>query len=116
MLYVSETNQTIARDGIDARFVAGVPRPLRPYLVDVALEHGITPVGDEPKPAEDLDAAIKAAIEKLLEAGKKSDFSIDGLPKVRSIERILSRQITTEDRDRVWRGALNDNSGEQHTS
>lgn len=116
MEYVSSTTQIIARDGIDARFIAGVPRTLRSYLVDTALEHGITPVGEAEQPAEDLDAAIKAAIETLLEKGKKTDFSVDGLPKVRSIERILSRQITTEDRDRVWRGALNDGTGEQHTS
>lgn len=115
MLYVSKTTQTIARDGIDARFVADVPRPLRAYLVETALEHGITPVGVEEPVVEDLDAAIKSAIEQLLENGKKTDFSADGLPKVRSIERILSRQITTEDRDRVWRGALNDDTSEQHT-
>jgi hypothetical protein len=106
MFFVSPIDQVIAKDGADAVFVANEPRFLRESLRELAISKGILPEGESVSPDQlELpldDADIKAAIITLMDEGKKSDFSGTGIPKVRSIERVLNRQITSDDRDRVW--------------
>lgn len=99
------------KTGVSALFHKGVPRPLRPSLVDLAISQGV--VEYTAGIAADLDAkaapvntelkeAIREAIDSLIDSGTGDDFGTDGKPKVRSLERVMGQNISAADRDSVW--------------
>ena len=107
MKLVSPILQMVALNGIAIRMEAGVEMDVRESLVESALAQGCTKVGvrvratlktiKEPEASPTVDA-----IGILVEEGNPKDFGRDGTPKVRSIERILSYDITAADRDVAW--------------
>lgn len=108
-LYVSDTTQVIAVNGVSARFTAGVHRPLRPSLVHACLAAGVRPVGDEGEPpAPDLppiefdgdrQAAIVEAINTIMADGAKSSFTANGAIRMNVLEKQLGFDVSAEERD-----------------
>jgi hypothetical protein len=107
MLLVSPILQMVALNGVAIRMEAGVEMEVRESLVESALASGCTKVGapirakskvvEAPKSSNTLDAMAL-----LIEEANPMDFSRDGTPKVRSIERILGYDITAAERDSAW--------------
>ena len=111
-LYVSDTTQVIAVDGVSARFTAGVHRPLRPSLVHACLAAGVRPVGGEepdtsaPEPDSppveldgDRQAAIVEAIEIIMADGAKNSFTTSGAIRMNVLEKQLGFDVSAEERD-----------------
>ena len=113
----------VVRNGVDARFEAGKPRPVRDSLVDAAARMGAYRVGEEPsKEAEKPekvesdgvtqtdDPTVRLAIQQMLEFGESNEFSEDGVPKVKALSQRLGVRINAETRNRVW-NAMNEADG-----
>lgn len=108
-LYVSDTTQVVAVNGVSARFTAGVHRPLRPSLVNACLAAGVRPVGDEVEPpAPDLppiefdgdrQAAIVEAINVIMAEGAKNSFTANGAIRMNVLEKQLGFDVSAEERD-----------------
>ena len=92
MKLVSPILQMVALNGVAIRMEAGVEMEVRESLVESALA-----LGEAPKSSNTLDAMAL-----LIEEANPMDFSRDGTPKVRSIERILGYDITAAERDSAW--------------
>ena len=109
MLLVSPTLQMVALNGVAIRMEPGVEMEVRESLVETAMAAGCTKVGvriragskkaETPTP---IANPIVGAMRLLIEEANPMDFSRDGTPKVRSIERILGYDITAADRDSAW--------------
>ena len=116
MLISDKAMHVSSLTGQSAWFEAGVAREVPPPLVDECIAMGAYPVGEKKptqKPAveaievdevssEDRTMEIITAIEQLVEQGDIKAFSKTGDPKVRSLEKILGYDITSEQRDIAW--------------
>jgi len=116
MLISDKAIHVSSTSGQSAWFEAGVAREVPPPLVDECIAMGAYPVGEKrtaQKPAaakievdevsdEDRTMEIVSAIEQLVEQGDIQAFSKTGDPKVRSLEKILGYDITSEQRDVAW--------------
>ncbi|MCA9327887.1 hypothetical protein KDA14_05145 [Candidatus Saccharibacteria bacterium] len=107
-MYVSDVDLRVIAAGQDATFHAGVPRPLRPTLVEAALKMGVRPV-DQPADktvagtgGQCTKAQIMDAIVVLLNKGDKADFDKTGKPRVAALEAILGVNISSRQRDEAW--------------
>ena len=108
-LYVSDTTQVIAVNGVSARFTAGVHRPVRPSLVHACLAAGVRPVGDEAEPPTpdlpsvefdgDRQAAIVEAINVIMADGAKNSFTANGSIRMNVLEKQLGFDVSAEERD-----------------
>ena len=98
----------IALNGVAIRMEAGVEQFVRESLIKTAKSHGCvevgTPVSVDPKPIIEpaLVTPIANAIRLLVEQGNTKDFSKEGLPKVKAVEKILGYDISAADRDAGW--------------
>ncbi|RDE25129.1 hypothetical protein DV711_06115 [Motiliproteus coralliicola] len=115
-LFVSPVDRQIVLEGtgITARFEAGVPRPLRKSMINTAIAQGIlkhdpnidlaalTPQAVLDDDEDLADDGIQRAIAELVSGGNPDDFSKSGKPHVKSIERVLCRDITAGERDAAW--------------
>ncbi len=104
-LYVSDTAQVVARNGVSALFKPGVPRPLRPSLVEAAIGAGVRPAdGKAPElPSKTSDRKtpeqIAASIRQIMALGNKADFTANGLIRKHVLEKEVGHSISVEDRD-----------------
>lgn len=105
--YVSDKDLQVVDNGVTARFNAGVPRPLRPSLVQPAIGMGVQPVdGDvetEANAAQDDEAPDIATVAKALKAikarGNKDDVTASGEVRMNVLEAELGHNVSTEDRE-----------------
>lgn len=107
MILISPITQMIALNGVAIRMEAGVEQFVRESLIKTAKSHGCvevgTPVSVDPKPILELQATPTVdAIRLLVEQGNTKDFSKEGLPKVKAVEKILGYDISAADRDAGW--------------
>jgi hypothetical protein len=116
MLVSDKAMHVSSLTGQSAWFEAGVAIEVPPPLVDECIAMGAYPAGKK-KPAqnpaavsvevdevsnEDRTMEIVTAIEQLVELGDTKAFSKNGEPKVRSLEKVLGYDITSEQRDIAW--------------
>lgn len=120
-MFVSDKDLRVIVNGVVATFKAGEPRPLRPALIEAALEQGVRKVGgghagdaDKPRnklrifdeiPDEpDIDpgaATIQEVIDatrKLMEEGREDAFTATGLPRDRLLEDMIGKRVTRDQR------------------
>lgn len=102
--YVSDKDCQVVKNGVTARFIAGVSRPLRPSLVETAIGQGIRPA--DGKAPELPEKEIKASIEQIAEAikaikarGRKEDVTTNGEVRMKTLEAEVGHDVTVEDRD-----------------
>lgn len=50
---------------------------------------------------------VLAGIEKLVEKADPEDFKADGTPKASALNRVVGRNVSTEDREAAWEAFLN---------
>lgn len=104
-LYVSDRTMVVGNGkGPTALFQAGVPRPIRPSLVEVAIGHGARPAdGKAPElptaPKPPTEGEIVAAIKRIMDRGRKSDLTADGQIRMKVLEKEVGYDIGVEDRD-----------------
>jgi hypothetical protein len=63
------------------------------------------PAVEEFEEVRTLDDVI-TGIEKLVEGGDPEDFKADGTPKASALNRVVGRQVSTEDREAAWEAFL----------
>lgn len=103
-----------AYQGMTLTFTANVPRPVRDSLIPLARSLGAVPVDSQEESrvaaattGDDVDEAlaeqIRAAMRDILDGNARNDLSVEGIPKVRAIEKRIGQNITTTIRDQVWK-------------
>lgn len=95
-------------------FVKGVPLDVPAIIENEVIAIGgecvdgkVDPLGDEPvekviPQGSDREAIIMAAMEDMANSNKRSDFTAQGLPHVKVIEKTVGFEIDTHERDRLW--------------
>ena len=110
MILISPILQMIAFNGVAIRMEAGAEMEVRESLVETALAAGCLKVGPrirasskavDPEPALTTPNAVDA-VALLVEEANPKDFDRNGMPKVRSVERVLGSDINAADRDVAW--------------
>lgn len=103
-MYVSDKDVQVVKNGVTARFKAGVARPLRPSLVEAAIGMGVRPA--DGKAPELPEKVIKPSIEQIAEAikaikarGRKEDMTASGDVRMKALDTEVGYDVTTEDRD-----------------
>jgi len=118
MLISDKALHIASLSGQSVWFEAGVAQEVPPLIVDECIAAGAYPVGKQPQTKksvatsatvevdevsdEDQAMEIMAAIEQLMDKGDNKAFSKNGDPRVRSIEKILGYDITSQQRDTAW--------------
>jgi|AntDeeMetagen192_2_1112575.scaffolds.fasta_scaffold14489_1 hypothetical protein len=102
--YISDKNVQVVRNGVTARFIAGVPRPLRPSLVEQAIGQGVRPAnGSAPElPERDIKPSAEAvaeAIKTIKARGKQGDVTATGEVRMNVLEAEVGFDVSTEDRE-----------------
>jgi hypothetical protein len=111
-LYISSRDVVIVNGrGPSALFRAGVPRPLRPSLVNVAIGKGITayadgdttPRGSQSEPVQASEKSnigqIASSIRAIMDRGSKGDFTASGSIRISALEKEVGFNIDVDDRD-----------------
>lgn len=112
--YVSDHDLQVVANGVTARFKAGVPRPLRPSLVNPAIGMGVQPVdGDveaksQPKasePAPEQDAhepnigMVVEALKTIKARGNTEDVTANGEVRMNVLSAEVGYDVSTDDRE-----------------
>lgn len=103
-LYVSSKDVQVVRNGVTARFNAGVARPLRESLVETAIGLGVRPAdGKAPElPTKNIKPSIEQigeAIKRIKARGKKGDMTTNGTVRMNVLEAEVGHDVSTDDRD-----------------
>ncbi len=102
--YVSDKDLQVVKNGVTARFKAGVPRPLRESLIEAAIGMGVRPAdGKAPElPKSDAKPSLEhiaEAIKIIKSRGRKEDVTATGEVRMKALEAEVGHDVTTEDRD-----------------
>lgn len=97
-------------------FQPNVAREVSEEIGLLALQQGARQVGEakepepvsEPAPETEVAEVIEpqddvlTGIEKLVEAANPEDFKADGTPKASAVNRVVGRNVSTEQREAAW--------------
>lgn len=102
--YVSDKDLQVVKNGVTARFTAGVARPLRESLVETAIGMGVRPAdGKAPElPKKDIKPSIQHiadAIQAIKARGRKEDVTAAGDVRMKALEAEVGHDVSAEDRD-----------------
>ncbi|WP_075881455.1 hypothetical protein [Vreelandella massiliensis] len=102
--YVSDKDLQVVKNGVTARFKAGVARPLRESLVEAAIGMGVRPAdGKAPAlPEKDIKPSldqIAEAIKTIKARGRKEDVTASGDIRMKTLEAEVGYDVSVEDRD-----------------
>lgn len=108
--------------GAAVLFEPGVEREVSDEIGLLALQMGARQVGTitrtvapaTPVEASDVEAFeevktlddVVTGIEKLVEKADPEDFKADGTPKASAVNRVVGRNVSTEDREAAWEAFL----------
>jgi hypothetical protein len=104
-MFISPVTQMIALNGVSARMVADVARPLPESLVPVALLRGVRSADGSATPPPETALSVEevaAAIRTLMEAGDSKAFGATGEPKLAALSKQLGVKVSDELRDAAW--------------
>ena len=114
MHYIAPRDMTVAsRSGRSVEFVKHEPTYAPPQMHAELIAHGIVPAeevpevvvapGTEPFVAAEREAALFAAIEKIVTRGKRGDFAGTGAPHTAVLARELGwSALDAKERDAAW--------------
>lgn len=102
--YVSDKDLQVVKNGVTARFTAGVARPLRESLVETAIGMGVRPAdGKAPElPQKNIAPSVEQiadAIKAIKARGRKEDMTAAGEVRMKALDAEVGYDVSAEDRD-----------------
>lgn len=105
-------------------FSPGVEREVSDEIGFLAMQQGAKQISTKTEPVRapvviqnnpDVEAYepvatiddVVAGIEKLVELASPDDFKADGTPKASAVNRVVGRNVSSEDREAAWTAFLN---------
>lgn len=105
-------------------FTPGVEREVSDEIGLLAMQQGAKQLSAKAEPAPapviiqnnpDVEAYepvatiddVVAGVEKLVELSNPDDFKADGTPKASAVNRVVGRNVSSEDREAAWTAFLN---------
>lgn len=114
MEYIAPRNMTVASvSGRSVQFEKGKAKYAPPQMHAELIAVGIVPAEEIPEPADtgevraptvpaEREAAVYAAIEKIILRGKRGDFAGTGAPHAAVLSKELGWDIDGKERDLLW--------------
>ena len=119
-MYVANRDVPVtSTSGHTIRFIKDDPKEVPMDMRRLCMERGVLPVGgvapvvedDTPKPKkvaptqlEEREELIRVAMQEMIDAKRRTDFTAAGLPRADQLAKITGFEVSPAERDRIWLG------------